>query len=833
MTAPKFNSEKLALNYVARHEGKRHVFPIKAGAKFPPCVKDNLGSGATNDPEQIRKLAKQFPGCNWGVALKKSKLFVADIDTNLKKGKVGQQTYDFLDLEYGWPETETVRTPSGGFHKYYNGEHRFALGKYGLGPDIDSPNYVLITGCTFADGTSYVTENDNVPTADKPDWFEVVITAAKKVRVENATEAAIELDKNSQIAWVKDYLINDAEPSIEGKGGESTTFRVACSVKDAGVSYETAVELMMEYYNVEFTCEPLWERDDLAKKIQNAYSYASLSQVGGKSAEAEFGGDDVAEIADSIPTDTAKTLQLNRDKIKRQIRKLLKKTKEAGCTEEEATASLAKARELMTAHDISADDLDKKTKREQLPTSASMDDFWAYLPEHKYLFVPTRKMWPEASVASIFGDHFPNVLDCKKPIHEMAWVPGEETIIRDRIMVEGGWINKPGYNTFNLYIPPPLLPPGDKDDIAPWLDHFKEIFPDDHEHMIRWMAYKVQNPGKKINHGLIVGSKDQGIGKDTVFTVLDYILGEWNVKDVSAAQSMDPKFNPFLQSIVCRINEANDLGDDDKFTFYNRRKTWMTTPPNTLTVTDKNVKAHPVVNVVGVIISTNDLSGLYMPPENRRDYVAWSERKAKEFTPEYFTGIHEWYAKGGTNNVAAYLRSVDLSEFDPKAPPPKTPAFWEIANASQSTEDDLLNDLLDEFNSPMNKDRPVVVTIAQLAAVANDESTGGRYDDLFDLLTDKRQRKSLGHRLAKCGYPGLNNEANATDGRWFVAGHRVPIYGNREVPLKERLDAAAELVRESVVSNADAQRKYREARKAKIKKAPSAARAGAGSPDLL
>ena len=34
--------------------------------------------------------------------------------------------------------------------------------------------------------------------------------------------------------------------------------------------------------------------------------------------------------------------------------------------------------------------------------------------------------------------------------------------------------------------------------------------------------------------------------------------------------------------------------------------------------------------------------------------------------------------------VADYLWSLDLSDFDPKAPPPKTAAFWNIVSASQT-----------------------------------------------------------------------------------------------------------------------------------------------------
>jgi hypothetical protein len=64
---------------------------------------------------------------------------------------------------YGWPATEMTTTPSGGFHMVYEGwadashpAHIMALGENGIGKDIDSPNYTLIPGCTFDDGTSYV-----------------------------------------------------------------------------------------------------------------------------------------------------------------------------------------------------------------------------------------------------------------------------------------------------------------------------------------------------------------------------------------------------------------------------------------------------------------------------------------------------------------------------------------------------------------------------------------------------------------------------------------------------------------------------------------------------
>jgi len=69
---------KLATDYVEKHEARpRYLFPIKPGKKFPPLIKNNL-EDASNDPAQLEAWEKKWPGCNWGVADRKSKLLVAD-----------------------------------------------------------------------------------------------------------------------------------------------------------------------------------------------------------------------------------------------------------------------------------------------------------------------------------------------------------------------------------------------------------------------------------------------------------------------------------------------------------------------------------------------------------------------------------------------------------------------------------------------------------------------------------------------------------------------------------------------------------------------------------
>jgi hypothetical protein len=73
--------------------------------------------------------------------------------------------------------------------------------------------------------------------------------------------------------------------------------------------------------------------------------------------------------------------------------------------------------------------------------------------------------------------------------------------------------------------------------------------------------------------------------------------------------------------------------------------------------------------------------------DDRRHYVAWSDLTKNDFSQDYWNQIWDWYADGGIGHVAAYLRGLDISDFDPKAPPPKTAAWWAIVDVNRAPED--------------------------------------------------------------------------------------------------------------------------------------------------
>jgi len=310
------------------------------------------------------------------------------------------------------------------------------------------------------------------------------------------------------------------------------------------------------------------------------------------------------------------------------------------------------------------------------------------------------------------------------------------------------------------------------------LTHVETLYPDAAEHIIAWLGHKVQRPAVKINHGIVLGG-EQGIGKDTILEPIKPAVGPWNFQDVSPRQILG-RFNGHLKSIILRISEARDLGDADRFALYDHLKAIIAAPPDTLRIDEKNIREYVIPNVVWVIITTNHkVGGIYLPPDDRRHFVAWSILTRAMFDPDYFDRLYRWYAGGGTEIVAHYLGTLDISKFNPKAPPPQTEAFWQMVNSSRPPETAEMADRLEALGNP------AVVTLDGLRA--------GTPDDFQAWLCDRKNSRAILHRLEDCGYEAVRNP-DANDGLWRISGKRQAVYGRRDLSWQEKLKAAARLL---------------------------------------
>jgi hypothetical protein len=303
------------------------------------------------------------------------------------------------------------------------------------------------------------------------------------------------------------------------------------------------------------------------------------------------------------------------------------------------------------------------------PAGVTLNDFVAYLPEHTYIFLPNGKHWPKESINSVIPP-MPLInkcglqlcdekgkpktiaaslwLDQNQPVHDMTWAPGEPELIEDKITCEGGWTNAPGRRTFNLYKPPEIKP--HDGDASPWTNHIRRLYPADADHIIGWSAHRVQRPGDKINHALVLGGPP-GIGKDNALEPVITAVGPWNFKDISP-KNLSDTFTPWVKSTILRINEVHNLGDVSRYSFYEDSKWYAAAPPAMLLCNEKHRKQYSVFNVCGVIMTTNHLSdGMYLPANDRRHYVAWSELVKDDFEPEYFANLYKWYATAETRSL--------------------------------------------------------------------------------------------------------------------------------------------------------------------------------------
>ena len=194
----------------------------------------------------------------------------------------------------------------------------------------------------------------------------------------------------------------------------------------------------------------------------------------------------------------------------------------------------------------------------------TLDDFYAFMPAHNYIFAPSRESWPATSVNSrippqplvdaagrpVLNDDGEQVripankwLDQHRPVEQMTWAPGEPLVIVDRLTSEGGWIDRPGCAVFNQYRPPAAFV-GDPDKAGPWVDHLRAVYPDEAEHIMDWAAHRIQKPEEKVNHALVFGGAP-GIGKDSILHPLKQGVGHWNWADVSPKHLLG-RFNGFV-----------------------------------------------------------------------------------------------------------------------------------------------------------------------------------------------------------------------------------------------------------------------------------------------
>lgn len=242
------------------------VFPLVENGKEPAHESTWL-EFASNDESAIRAMwTDPVIGTerDYNIGVECTDFVVVDID--IKEGKDGYNQY--MQIGGSW-DTLCVRTPSGGYHLYFEGPDS-SNAPIARDVDIRSHNgYVVAPGSTI-DGVAY-----EIVTDKAPEWvpFEVekLLRAPYERRDLETQGASVDSEANVHAAI---RFLESAPPAMEGQRGDETTFITAARlVREMSLSPQMAFDLMVQYWNPR--CSPPWSLDELARKVENAAAYGT------------------------------------------------------------------------------------------------------------------------------------------------------------------------------------------------------------------------------------------------------------------------------------------------------------------------------------------------------------------------------------------------------------------------------------------------------------------------------------------------------------------------------------------------------------------------------
>jgi hypothetical protein len=414
----------------------------------------------------------------------------------------------------------------------------------------------------------------------------------------------------------------------------------------------------------------------------------------------------------------------------------------------------------------------------------TVNDFRSVVGEVDFVHVGTAGFWKAASVdANVAPVDVGGLKPVKatawmrayRKVTELSWLPGQPRLIEGMCIGVSGLQRRAQHTIFNLYQPPVAVP--SNGNAIRWIELVQRLWPLEAEEIINWFAHRVQKPGEKCNHALVLGGAP-GIGKDTVIAPVRKAVGDHNCYDIMPSD-LKTNFNDYMRTVMLVINELRDDGSISQYALYEKCKTLIAAPPDIVSINSKYLRPYKVPNVCGVVMTTNYLqTGLYLPASDRRHLVCWSDEPAIAAGDGRLADMWKWLEGGGHDEVAEYLRTHDISGFDPKAPPRKTAAFDEVAVASGSPEERALGDKVEKLGSP------TIVRINDLKSKADDAFTDSDAAGLDDFLTSHKYRRAAAEALGRAGYKAVPNPSRQ-DGRWIIGGKPETVYGRKGMGVEE------------------------------------------------
>jgi hypothetical protein len=259
---------------------------------------------------------------------------------------------------------------------------------------------------------------------------------------------------------------------------------------------------------------------------------------------------------------------------------------------------------------------------------------------------------------------------------------------------------KSGIAALNLWTPSPLQPV--EGEWPVFRRHLDLLYSDPNdgaiacEHLLDCLAFMVQHPGEKIRHVYLLASPEQQIGKGQLLELIKRLLGPDNHQTIEG-EDFGEKFNAHTADYQLLVVEELPLSN--KLGIYNKIKTLLTERDKL--VEKKGVQKFRARTPDFLLATSNHSRPLTLEKADKRVFLYESPMRRQP--GDYYGSV----AEAIKSEAPAFLHDLlhrDLSNFDPKAPPPMTAAKHRLLYDSISETEKSLHELVEDGNAPFNRD---------------------------------------------------------------------------------------------------------------------------------
>lgn len=238
-------------------------------------------------------------------------------------------------------------------------------------------------------------------------------------------------------------------------------------------------------------------------------------------------------------------------------------------------------------------------------------------------------------------------------------------------------------------------------DVQPWLDLAAFVAPieAEREHMFDWMACTVQRQNTKLNQALVLGSRNEGIGKDSLLEPLRAMIGRQYVKEIGP-HHLTGAFNPW--AVGAKLVIVQEMHNFERRETMNRLKPYVAAPPEALPINLKNRQEFYVPNLMSMVFFTNEDDALSLSKGDRRYFVIWNDCEPREAA--YYEQLWAWLNAGGSEKVMRWLLQRDIAKFDPKARAPMTEAKANMRKMARPALQEFIEDSIEQKEGVFARD---------------------------------------------------------------------------------------------------------------------------------